>query len=1020
MGVIYIGLGGTGLKVLERLKKNLSYFLNVPNPNVAFIGIDVGNADCPPNLAMDLVNLTGGSVNATVNSAHFNNISDWWFSKNYQPPFEYRKGAYQFRILGRLALYLYANMILSKLRDKITQLGSNNIDFVIVASISGGVGAGIFRDMPGIIKDCMGSANHNVYGLLISHDVVNQCYGLNPQEQVRSKSNALSLLEEIDKAVVGLGSQEDFQLWGPPVRRVKMMVPYKNVFLIYLNNMAGKCMDTKEDYFELAALALENIYHISGQYSAMGPSFSGVENTMGPLLVKPTMSIPITIQGQLWMSPFKVGKIYSSFATAIIEFPEDEAKDYLTQKFMDHLLKKALSTHQDENTKRAIIDPMILPFVESRNQDRLVQKAYEIYRAKAKENKCFLLQNARESLKKLIEDQIYEVAKDNGAPTDLINTIKSQMKFYAAGIMFELLDAFFNQTQMAFSQGLERIYTDQNLSLRDRADVLADLKTRVEYEFEDFKNEEVVWLKNNPLDQIERKIEGEIENICKLNDEGLLNKFFIKKSIEARKKTSCSELATLLVDSYEKYLIYQNALSIKVPNFFTSLINLLNDKNVKMIQAIDSVQGVASSIRFTYPTKLEAVGVGRGKIDFRVRIAHSRDILDEKLVQPTLATLIRVYPKDIGQFVAEFTAVANDAAQSILANFTLDQALDWESEYFWEKMDLNVAIDGRDHRFSGLANAIQKVSNKQWQHLAHKYGEFYDPACLVNLRNSNVTSKAIAVCQLMEGRIKLSLDSWKDEFFSVISPLSPPIANGQPQNYVSYIINVGDGGVPINEKVNGLMSSYAVGRWGAHKTPTQGASRTRVVFVNFSLGAALMAINSFVIPATDVKSEKIRTTKDYMRSAAFIDPDTSGIYLADKRFLENSELISHSALIEINASEEEFLLPFKTILLLLTSNKLGLNGSTFSVQENISTETHIVFHKGKELGGLNEIYRILFLYYMNELPEILEIAVKNIQGDPNKIKLLDDGYRKLESHPDFRMAAGASIPILLKDFVKKL
>jgi hypothetical protein len=120
MPTIYIGLGGTGLRVLSRIKKRFASEGKRPGDEIQFIGVDIGGEDAGGREGLDneeYVLFNRGNVQNIIEAAmDYNRVSEWWFDKEYRPNFPFNQhGAGQNRTFGRLALAYNGEMLVTRI-----------------------------------------------------------------------------------------------------------------------------------------------------------------------------------------------------------------------------------------------------------------------------------------------------------------------------------------------------------------------------------------------------------------------------------------------------------------------------------------------------------------------------------------------------------------------------------------------------------------------------------------------------------------------------------------------------------------------------------------------------------------------------------------------------------------------------------------------------------------------------------------------------------------------------------------
>ena len=167
---IIIGLGGTGLAVVRRLKQLLKrYYPGEAKDIFQFVCFDTAAEEVPegeePLDAGEFVHL--GAFDAADMIRHLDEnryIAHWWpggKKRPYRPTFS-GTGANRVRAVGRLVLFNYlSNTIIPRLENKIDRaieinaqhgMGATSIKFYIVGSLAGGTCSGMMVDLAYITR----------------------------------------------------------------------------------------------------------------------------------------------------------------------------------------------------------------------------------------------------------------------------------------------------------------------------------------------------------------------------------------------------------------------------------------------------------------------------------------------------------------------------------------------------------------------------------------------------------------------------------------------------------------------------------------------------------------------------------------------------------------------------------------------------------------------------------------------------------------------------------------------------
>jgi hypothetical protein len=162
---LIIGIGGTGQRVVPRLKTRLRGFFEEDQQRVfQCLVLDTDTQEpaeadeLSPGEFVYLGNIDGNGI--VDHLAIHDYIRPWW-PQGYRPGF-ISKGAKAVRCVGRLALFHYIDEIIVRLQDAISQaidvnasmgLQSRSAKVYVVASLCGGTGSGMFLDMAYIARD---------------------------------------------------------------------------------------------------------------------------------------------------------------------------------------------------------------------------------------------------------------------------------------------------------------------------------------------------------------------------------------------------------------------------------------------------------------------------------------------------------------------------------------------------------------------------------------------------------------------------------------------------------------------------------------------------------------------------------------------------------------------------------------------------------------------------------------------------------------------------------------------------
>ncbi|MEC7984511.1 MAG: tubulin-like doman-containing protein, partial [Myxococcota bacterium] len=196
---ILIGLGGTGTKALEHLRRMLyERFSRAVLPGMAFLSIDTdqsskdGAAEDKNTVSpMDRhilfkdherLELSKGNVGHYLgeNLSQYPHIQEWWDNSIQSlQGLNSKEGAGQVRPLSRILTVINYDEIVSKITAAKTQVkginvdsarvqASSDIDVYIIAGLAGGTGSGMFLDTAAIVKSTLNNCKIRGYFVLPS------------------------------------------------------------------------------------------------------------------------------------------------------------------------------------------------------------------------------------------------------------------------------------------------------------------------------------------------------------------------------------------------------------------------------------------------------------------------------------------------------------------------------------------------------------------------------------------------------------------------------------------------------------------------------------------------------------------------------------------------------------------------------------------------------------------------------------------------------------------------------------
>ena len=274
---LYIGLGGTGMNTLLRVKKLfIDTYGEVP-PMIGFLGIDTDGGEYKKGLRSrhgDVVQLQPNeqlplliqTVSPRAYLLNNPNRFGWLDKDNYFAIDSLQNiGAGQIRSNGRYLFIINQQLVEIKIKtiinqisnaqiaqnDKYDLLQSNSIDVHMVFSICGGTGCGTFIDMAFLIKDILPTCKLSGYGILPDVFEAMSQFGM---EKV--KPNSFGAIQDLDYIMdLDLGKEPVVLDW---LRKVKSSNerPFNAFYFIDNKNENGDIYEHVDQLADMVSLAL--------------------------------------------------------------------------------------------------------------------------------------------------------------------------------------------------------------------------------------------------------------------------------------------------------------------------------------------------------------------------------------------------------------------------------------------------------------------------------------------------------------------------------------------------------------------------------------------------------------------------------------------------------------------------------------------------------------------------------------------------------------------------------------------
>lgn len=338
MATIFLGLGGSGIKVVSKIKENYKDFEFTAAAEqagkVIFAGIDV---DKPSHEEGENIIFIPVSVNdpTDVIDTHFRHDSTFkkWWKKNYYPttPLSPGYGAGQYRFNGRLLFWHNYTYLRDQLDDLISK--AENIDpsrggagykhsIYVINSIGGGTGAGMFIDIGFLFRDLLETHSNFLLYSFIFHGNIWQKTGIENSNMV-----ALGALTELERWM------EKPQTYDMKFGRVKLpmnLQEFKKLFdlviLIDKENLDGK------NFVRSGKKSLKDIYMDYGAWVLFVLSLQSIDQNYQNVISEYRKTEPFEeLSSEIHT---KRSRKFSSFGLTVLSVPYNEITEYILGSYI--------------------------------------------------------------------------------------------------------------------------------------------------------------------------------------------------------------------------------------------------------------------------------------------------------------------------------------------------------------------------------------------------------------------------------------------------------------------------------------------------------------------------------------------------------------------------------------------------------------------------------------------------------------------------------------------------------------
>ncbi|MCL2399669.1 MAG: tubulin-like doman-containing protein [Defluviitaleaceae bacterium] len=356
--ILIVGLGGTGVESLIRVKKSINRHFKLKAdelsratgvrrsdkpPQVEYFGID--SDDNLVNIKYMDMSFTDDEFvlldNANLTSIYKNRDTVFkfstqdWIADNLRLQ-QVKHGAGGIRQAGRFLLTINTNRIVNLLTEKINRLtanrNANDLLYVfILVGCAGGTGSGIFIDTPYIIRkiaEQKGFETENI-GMIFLPDVTLSDSIIDGSAALNIKANGFAALKELDYLMNIEQNGESFEHNYADLEVRTNRPPYDLCHLISAKDEMGKLLPNAKNYcMNVAAETIINFIAseeaVDGQSYTINSYLSNIENNKAAFLMTHQQKQPVNY-------------IYNTVGAASAQLPIEFLINHLTWKMFSEL-----------------------------------------------------------------------------------------------------------------------------------------------------------------------------------------------------------------------------------------------------------------------------------------------------------------------------------------------------------------------------------------------------------------------------------------------------------------------------------------------------------------------------------------------------------------------------------------------------------------------------------------------------------------------------------------------------------
>lgn len=577
--ILVIGLGGTGIDAMLRLKYQINRRFKLPENaitkrrddkpnNIEFIGFETnindktkaypgkGGISLDPN--NELVLLSNANIGAVLkNRKLMDHCVKEWLSPEINAA-DGTNGAGGCRQIGRLLMFYKITEVVQSLRKKINTImqGTNEKLLVLILSgISGGTGSGCFLDIPYIIRGIMnekfstqGDDKLRIFGYMFTPDVNIAKVGLNEHTKDYIMKNGYAALKELDYWMNVQERKEKFHQKYMNVIEVNSgFPPYDMCHLVSATNMEGVILKDAYDY--CMNVTAENIVHFIASEKKVNDEYAFMDYSS---------NIDSLIRGM--EKPYNANYKYSVIGASCAVLPIEDITTFIAYKLF-HKMNNMFQATPQSNDVREFINALGLDEESlSRKFETGVREPLAGYENSSRFSFDNLFKNQSVSvdqeLKEYLESAGGEYSKvRNDYPPEMTREFKKH------------IDRIFQDPQKGPFYASRLIFSDGNI---DTISELSSTKAKLESDLA------VIKQRYDDLSKAAQDRFYEAKAVKLLGKDKKKNEYLAAKKDEYLKRADYLK-ARKMIEYYDEIIYEFNSLNLKIYGVYKEILNKLSE-----------------------------------------------------------------------------------------------------------------------------------------------------------------------------------------------------------------------------------------------------------------------------------------------------------------------------------------------------------------------------------------------------------------------------------------------------------